>query len=171
MGKGYGLVWNPTWKNFNIGTFEDSYNLLFHHHQLRPSSDVLMRSYFRTLGCFCGRFHNRLPLTFTSRGQEWAGEANNEQPAPGRRDLAPGRREPGAPGAPGRREPGAPGAPGYSGRDRGSDLVGSSKKAQVSGGSTGNTSQEIFQFLTNSDPIPVLVHSEAWPKTCYYVSL
>ena len=88
---------------------------------------------FRTLGCFCGRFHNRLPLTFTSRGQEWAGGANKEQPAPGRRDLAPA--------APGHHEPGVPG---HSGRDLGSDLVGSSEKVQVSRGYTGYTSQEIF---------------------------
>ena len=58
---------------------------------------------------------------------------NNEQPvighiapgAPGRRDFAPG--------APGYREPGAPG---HSGRDRVSDLVGSSEKVQVSRGYT-----------------------------------
>ena len=58
---------------------------------------------------------------------------NNEQPAPGRRDLAPGAPGYLAPGAPGHQEPGAPG---HSGRDRVSDLVGSSEKVQVSRGYT-----------------------------------
>ena len=61
---------------------------------------------------------------------------NNEQPAPGRRDFAPG--------APGRRDLAhdrdhdhrEPGALGHSGRDRVSDLVGSSEKVQVSRGYT-----------------------------------
>ena len=96
---------------------------------------------------------------------------NNEQPvighiapgAPGRRDFAPG--------APGYREPGAPG---HSGRDRVSDPVGSSEKVQVRRGHTYNfcTLSGDFQFLTNSDAMPVPLHGEAWPnKTCYYVSL
>ena len=44
LGKGCGLVRDLTSKIFKNRTFEDSYKLLFHHHQLRPSSEVLMRS-------------------------------------------------------------------------------------------------------------------------------
>ena len=96
---------------------------------------------------------------------------NNEQPAPGRRDLAPGAPGYLAPGAPGHQEPGAPG---HSGRDRVSDPVGSSEKVQVRRGHTYNfcTLSGDFQFLTNSDAMPVPLHGGAWPnKTCYYVSL
>ena len=78
---------------------------------------------------------------------------NNEQPvighiapgAPGRRDFAPG--------APGHQEPGAPG---HSGRDRVSDLVGSSEKVQVSRGYTGYTSQEIFNSEQTAMQYPYL---------------
>ena len=32
----------------------------------------------RTLGCFCGRFHTSLPLTFTARGEEWEDSREGE---------------------------------------------------------------------------------------------